>query len=82
MTGSTVWINGQRLGEYKGGYTPFSFEPTPHLNFGGDNLLAVNVDSTERGHSAVRIPIDYFTFGGIVELAWNNGPDRLRDARK
>ena len=23
MTASTVWINGVRLGEYKGGYTPF-----------------------------------------------------------
>ena len=29
MTASTVWINGQRLGEYKGGYTPFSFDLTP-----------------------------------------------------
>ena len=28
MTASTVWINGQRLGEYRGGYTPFSFELT------------------------------------------------------
>ena len=28
MTASTVWINGVRLGEYKGGYTPFSFELT------------------------------------------------------
>ena len=27
MTASTVWINGVRLGEYKGGYTPFSFDP-------------------------------------------------------
>ncbi len=26
MTASTVWINGERLGEYKGGYTPFSFD--------------------------------------------------------
>ncbi len=25
MTASTVWLNGTRLGEYKGGYTPFSF---------------------------------------------------------
>ena len=25
MTASTVWINGTRLGEYKGGFTPFSF---------------------------------------------------------
>jgi len=41
MTASTVWINGQRLGEYKGGYTPFSFELTPHIDWTGDNLLAV-----------------------------------------
>ena len=66
MTAATVWINGQRLGEYRGGYTPFSFELTAHLNWNGDNVLAVEVDSTERKD----IPpfggeIDYLTFGGI-----------------
>jgi beta-galactosidase len=66
MTASTVWLNGVRLGEYKGGYTPFSFELTPHLDFDGDNVLAVEVDSRERPD----IPpfgdeIDYLTFGGI-----------------
>lgn len=66
MTAATVWINGQRLGEYRGGYTPFSFELTAHLNWKGDNVLAVEVDSTERKD----IPpfgnrIDYLTFGGI-----------------
>jgi beta-galactosidase len=66
MTASTVWLNGSRLGEYKGGYTPFSFELTPHLNFEADNVLTVEVDSTERAD----IPpfgdqIDYLTFGGI-----------------
>ena len=66
MTAATVWINGQKLGEYRGGYTPFSFELTPHLNRKGDNVLAVEVDSTERKD----IPpfggeIDYLTFGGI-----------------
>jgi beta-galactosidase len=66
MTSSTVWHNGIRLGEYKGGYTPFSFELTPHLDFDSDNVLTVEVDSTERadippfGHQ-----IDYLTFGGI-----------------
>jgi beta-galactosidase len=66
MTASTVWLNGIRLGEYKGGYTPFSFELTPHLDFDADNVLTVEVDSTERadippfGHQ-----IDYLTFGGI-----------------
>ena len=66
MTAATVWINGERLGEYRGGYTPFSFELTPHLNWRGDNVLAVEVDSTERKD----IPpfggeIDYLTFGGM-----------------
>ena len=66
MTASVVWLNGVRLGEYKGGYTPFSFDLTPHLDFDGDNVLAVEVDSTERAD----IPpfgdqIDYLTFGGI-----------------
>lgn len=66
MTASTVWINGVRLGEYKGGYTPFSFDLTPHLDFDGENVLAIDVDSTERPD----IPpfgrqIDYLTFGGV-----------------
>jgi beta-galactosidase len=66
MTASTVWINGTHLGEYKGGYTPFSIELTPYLDFDRENVLAVNVDSSERadippfGHE-----IDYLTFGGI-----------------
>ena len=66
MTASTVWINGVALGEYKGGFTPFSFELTPHLRVGSENVLVVQVDSTERAD----IPpfgneIDYLTFGGI-----------------
>ena len=70
MTASTVWMNGHKLGEYKGGYTPFSFELTPHLDWEGDNVLAVAVDSTERPD----IPpfgdvIDYLTFGGIYREA-------------
>jgi len=67
MTAATVHLNGKKLGEeYRGGYTPFSFELTPHLNWTRDNVLAVQVDSTERKD----IPpfggdIDYLTFGGI-----------------
>ncbi|HEX3142513.1 MAG TPA: glycoside hydrolase family 2 TIM barrel-domain containing protein [Pyrinomonadaceae bacterium] len=76
MTAATVWINGEKLGEYRGGYTPFSFELTSHINWRGDNVLAVEVDSTERKD----IPpfgnrIDYLTFGGIyreVQLRFVN----------
>jgi len=66
MTASTVWINGVRLGEYKGGYTPFSFELTAHLDWDGENVLAVDVDSTERPNiPPFGYEIDYLTFGGI-----------------
>ena len=66
MTASTVWLNGVRLGEYRGGFTPFSFELTKHLRKDSENVLVVQVDSTERAD----IPpfgneIDYLTFGGI-----------------
>src|SRR5580698_7349565 len=66
MTASTVWINGVALGEYKGGYTPFSFELTPHLHADGENVLCVQVDSTERPDiPPFGYEIDYMTFGGI-----------------
>ncbi len=66
MTASTVFLNGEKLGEYKGGYTPFLFDLTPHVSFDGENVLVVELDSTERPD----IPpfgneIDYLTFGGI-----------------
>jgi beta-galactosidase len=71
MTASTVWINGFRLGEYKGGFTPFSFELTEHLRRDQDNVLVVQVDSTERADiPPFGYEIDYMTFGGIYrELA-------------
>jgi beta-galactosidase len=66
MAASTVAINGHKFPEFRGGYTPFSFDLTPHLNWTGDNVLAVELDSSERAD----IPpfggnIDYLTFGGI-----------------
>jgi beta-galactosidase len=66
MTASTVWINGIRLGEYKGGYTPFSFELTSHIDFDAENVLVVDLDSTERPDiPPFGYEIDYLTFGGI-----------------
>jgi len=65
MTASTVFINGKNLGEYRGGYTPFSFEITDAVK-PGDNLLAVQLDSSERADiPPFGYEIDYMTFGGI-----------------
>jgi beta-galactosidase len=65
MLATTVYCNGHKLGEYRGGYTPFTFELTQHLT-PTNNILSLDVDSTERKD----IPpfgneVDYLTFGGL-----------------
>jgi beta-galactosidase len=70
MLASTVFLNGTRLGVYRGGYTPFSFELTQQLSPSGKNILSLDVDSTERND----VPpfggdVDYLTFGGIYREA-------------
>jgi beta-galactosidase len=81
MTASTVWINGRPLGEYKGGFTPFSFELTPYLSKDKDNVLTVRVDSTERDDiPPFGYEIDYMTFGGIYrEVSLRVVPDVFLD---
>jgi beta-galactosidase len=64
MAYAEVYLNGENIGSHKGGYTPFSFEVTDHLQ--EENRLFVKVDSTERPdippHGFV---VDYLTYGGI-----------------
>ncbi|MDI1248612.1 MAG: DUF4982 domain-containing protein [Lacunisphaera sp.] len=40
-----VYLNGQKLGTAKGGFTPFGFDLTPYLKIGEANLLAVMADN-------------------------------------
>ena len=81
MTASTVWLNGVRLGDYKGGFTPFSFELTHHLRPDAENVLTVQVDSTERADiPPFGYEIDYMTFGGIYrEVALRMVPQTYID---
>lgn len=66
MTYAKCFVNGEYVGEHKGGYTPFSIDITDKALFNEDNVLTVMVDSTERndippfGHT-----IDYLCYGGI-----------------
>lgn len=66
MAYSKVFVNGELVGEHKGGYTPFKINITKSLKYGEDNLMVVYVDS----HEIPEIPpfgfvIDYLTYGGI-----------------
>ena len=38
-----LWVNGQYVGDHKGGYTSFYFDLTPHLEYGGANSIVLFV---------------------------------------
>ncbi len=40
---STVWLNGEKLGDHEGAYTSFSYDVSSKLKYGVDNLLVVKV---------------------------------------
>lgn len=41
---STVWVNGHEVGSHPYGYTPFSFDISDYVNYGGDNVITVRVN--------------------------------------
>lgn len=41
---SKVWVNGHLLGNRPSGYSSFSYNLTKHLNYNGNNVIAVKVD--------------------------------------
>lgn len=66
MLACNVYLNGSLLKTHEGGFTPFLVDLTEKLCKEGENVLVVEVDSTERSD----IPpfgnvVDYLTYGGI-----------------
>jgi beta-glucuronidase len=61
---ATVWLNGEKLGSHEGGYTPFAFEVTDHLEE-GDNVLVIRADNERSEGGIPDTKTDWFNFGGI-----------------
>jgi beta-glucuronidase len=60
-----VYLNGQKIGEHEGGFTPFTIEVTGKLR-PGDNQITIGVDST---HDASAVPptvTDWDIYGGVT----------------
>lgn len=48
-----VYLNGEMVGYYEAGVTPFGFDLTKHIKFGEENVIAVATDNTSgRGMSS------------------------------
>ncbi len=43
---TTAWLDGHKLGQHQGGYTPFALNLTPHVEFGQTQELVLRVDDT------------------------------------
>ena len=43
---SQIWVNGFWLGGNRSGYTSASYEISPYLNYGEDNIITVRADAT------------------------------------
>jgi beta-galactosidase len=69
-----VYVNGQHLGQHRGGYTRFVFDATRALHVGPDNELAVKVDDAQEDCLDC-LPVPglgglYKVWGGLYRKVW------------
>ncbi len=71
---SEVWINGQYLGLRPYGFVPFAYALAPHLNYGGENVIAVKVDNSRQTNCR------WYSGSGITRHTWLLKTNPLRVA--
>ena len=68
-----VWLNGSWLGYHEGGSTPFALAAGEALQPGGDNVLAVRVQTIPLGTRSDIVPwgaVDWWNYGGLTGQIW------------
>jgi beta-glucuronidase len=60
-----VWLNGIKLGEHQGGFTPVDFEVTDKIA-DGENSVVVEVDNTRRADGIPSQNTDWWNYGGLT----------------
>ena len=61
---SEVWINGEYLGKRPYGYIGFYYDLSPHLKYGGDNVIAVKADNSHQPNCR------WYSGSGIYRHTW------------
>jgi beta-glucuronidase len=62
---SFIFLNGEKLGDHEGGFTPFNFEVTNLLR-DGENFLIVEVNNMRRADGVPALKFDWWNYGGIT----------------
>ena len=66
-----VFLDGEKLGEHRCGYTAFTVELTKGLTPGKEALISVRLDSRETlDQPPFGFVIDYMTYGGLYREVW------------
>jgi len=60
-----VYLNGKKIGEHIGGYTPFNWDVTDKL-IAGENFVIVKVDNKRSVDAVPTNNFDWFNYGGIT----------------
>src|SRR6185436_16424174 len=60
-----VYLNGQKIGQHTGGFTPFNFEIT-NLIQNSSNFLIVKVDNKRRRDAVPTLMTDWWNYGGLT----------------
>jgi beta-galactosidase len=68
---SEFWLNGERIGEHRGGYTSFEYDVTDQVRLdAAGNVLAVKVDNLYHPTVPPTVKTDYNFYGGIYRDVW------------
>lgn len=60
-----VWLNGEKIGEHVGGFTPFNFEITSSVAE-GENSLVVEVNNVRQADGVPALNTDWWNYGGLT----------------
>jgi len=60
-----VYLNGEKIGQHEGGFTPFNFEITKLVRDTG-NFLIVKVDNKRRRDAVPTLMTDWWNYGGLT----------------
>jgi len=60
-----VYLNGEKIGVHKGGFTPFQFEVSKQL-LDGENTVVVKVDNKRFQDEIPTINTDWWNYGGLT----------------
>jgi len=70
MYNAHVWINGHFLGNRPFGYMGFQYDLSPHLNYGGENVIAVRLRPED-------LSSRWYPGAGLYRNTWLTKTDRL-----